>query len=246
MKTRIAVVTLLAFFGLAAVAFAAFKNFDVKPGEFEPEKTPLVNAAWLNGIGCPTNAKTAAFNADFTDIVPGAPYTDPACLTGDPKDKKVEGLLLVKTGPTGNAAAAGADLKHVKGVTLTELGYDIRKPGLNNDDPRGSHCGAGAPRFNVETTSDFYFIGCNSPEPTSSTPGDGFMRLRWGGGTPGSLMGFDSAGVLVSVTGTVKSIQIILDEGQDASGGPDNFGLAVLDNIDVNGVLVGEGPTNPN
>jgi hypothetical protein len=42
-------------------------------------------------------------------------------------------------------------------------------------------------------------------------------------------------------TGTVKSIQIVFDEGQDASGALDQFGLAVLDNIDVNGMLVGRG-----
>jgi hypothetical protein len=44
----------------------------------------------------------------------------------------------------------------------------------------------------------------------------------------------------VSVAGTVKSIEIIFDEGYDT--GPDNFGAAILDNIDVNGVLVGRGP----
>jgi hypothetical protein len=40
----------------------------------------------------------------------------------------------------------------------------------------------------------------------------------------------------------VQSISIVFDEGQDASGGPDSSGLAVLDNIDVNMVLVGRGP----
>lgn len=39
----------------------------------------------------------------------------------------------------------------------------------------------------------------------------------------------------------MKKITIVFDEGQDASGGPDFFGLAVLDNIDVNGTLVGTG-----
>ena len=39
---------------------------------------------------------------------------------------------------------------------------------------------------------------------------------------------------------TVSSITIIFDEGQDTN--PDYFGLAVLDNIDVNGTLVGRGP----
>jgi hypothetical protein len=40
----------------------------------------------------------------------------------------------------------------------------------------------------------------------------------------------------------VKSISIVFDEGQDT--GPDNFGLAVLDNIDVNGTLVGNHEAN--
>jgi len=31
-----------------------------------------------------------------------------------------------------------------------------------------------------------------------------------------------------------------MDEGADT--GPDNFGVAILDNIDVNGTLVGQGP----
>jgi hypothetical protein len=49
------------------------------------------------------------------------------------------------------------------------------------------------------------------------------------------------ANQLVNIQGTkVSSIQIVFDEGQD-TGGPDNFGLAVLDNVDVNGTLVGRG-----
>ena len=39
---------------------------------------------------------------------------------------------------------------------------------------------------------------------------------------------------------TVDAIQIIFDEGQDT--GPDNFGLAVLDNIRVNDQVAGRGP----
>jgi hypothetical protein len=41
---------------------------------------------------------------------------------------------------------------------------------------------------------------------------------------------------------TVDSISLVFDEGQDASGGPDQFGLAVLDNINVNGTFAGRGP----
>jgi hypothetical protein len=243
MKRFICLLAVLAF-AVPGVAFADDdgKNFNqVKEGEFDPVKTFLVQGEWLSGIGCPTGAKTAV--CDPTDpncnkFVAGPAYTDPACPTGDPKDKRNAGLLLAKTGPTPNIAAAVAELKNVKGITLTELGYDIRKAGPAILDDRGSHCGAGAPRFNVETTTGFFFVGCASPPPTTQSPGNGFIRLRWGGGGP--LVGFNaSTGLLVPITGTVKSITILFDEGTDT--GPDNFGLAVIDNIDVNGVLVGHG-----
>lgn len=245
MRKRLLVAGAIALFGVSGVAYAA-GGFNVKPGEFEPHKTPLVNAAWLNGIGCPTGAKTAEYiPPDFTDTRPGPAYTDPACPTGDAKDRTVEGLLLAKTGPTSNAAAAGAHISGFKG-TLTELGWDIRKPNNTGDD-RGSHCGAGAPRWNVQTTDgDFYFIGCNSPAPTTQTDGAGFVRERWGNGTAGSVMGFNATEgfAFEPITGEVNFIEIVFDEGQDT--GPDNFGLAVLDNIDINGTLIGRGPTNPN
>jgi hypothetical protein len=233
-KVVIAVVPVL-LLALVAGAWAAVRHFPVRAGEYDPLRTHLVQGTWVSGIGCPTNARTAG----YTDgVVPGDRYTDPACDTGDPRDRKVRGLLLAKTGPTPNVASAVARVKGVRGLVLTELGYDIRKPGTATD-PRGSHCGAGAPRFNVRTADGaLYFIGCNSPAATSATVGTGWIRLRWGGDSqplpaygPGGLM--DISGM------TVKSIRIVFDEGQDT--GPDSFGLAVLDNIDVNGHLTGRG-----
>jgi len=50
-------------------------------------------------------------------------------------------------------------------------------------------------------------------------PGQGFVRMRWGGSVP--------------------SLTIVFDEGTDT--GPDFFGAAILDDIDVNGTLVGQG-----
>jgi hypothetical protein len=230
---------------LLAVAAGAFANgfgfFSVRAGEFDPLKTHLVQGTWLDGIGCPTDARTT------TDgVTEGPSYTDPACPAGDPRDKHVRGLLLAKTGPTvENFASAVAEVKGVRGKELNELGYDIRKPGPGPSDDRGSHCGAGAPRFNVETDDGgFYFLGCNSPSATKVTPltPAGWLRLRWGG--PDPLMAYDvnNGFALVSIKGkTLKSLTIVFDEGTDAAGGPDNFGLAVLDNIDVNGRLVGTG-----
>jgi hypothetical protein len=154
---------------------------------------------------------------------------------------RVEILILAKTGPTGNFASAVADIKGVEGKPLTELGWDIRKPGVDTPaGPRGSHCGAGAPRWNIATMDGgFCFIGCNSPTLVF-TPGDGYQRHR--SGAAGTLLAYNaSTGLLDNINGKkIKRLQIVFDEGYDT--GPDNFGLAVLDNIDVNGTLVGRGP----
>jgi hypothetical protein len=240
MKLRTLVVTLAILTLTAGAAYAAAR-FAVRASEFDPAGTFLVQAEWLDGIGCPTNAKISADGSTTT-----AHYTDPACATGDSSDSRNQGLLLAKTGPTANFASAGADVTGVKGITLTELGYDIRKYGPDTRaGARGSHCGAGAPRFNV-TASDgvtYDFIGCNSAATpaTSEVDGQGWIRLRWGNGV---ILAFAAngprAGQIVNISGvTVSSIQIVFDEGQDIN--PDFFGLAVLDNIDVNGTLVGRG-----
>src|SRR5438132_6429996 len=199
------------------------KRFEVKPGEFDPEHTHLVQAAWLEGIGCPTNAKTSGVsNSDV--------FTDPACPDGDASDKKIEGLLLAKTGPTANIAAAFARIEGVKGQTLKELGWDIRKT-VSSLDLRGSHCGAGAPRFNVSARDPdtrregFFFIGCNSPPATTQAPGLGYIRMRWGGdGAPVVAAPSDAsapckpslppAAAGCDITGfEIRSLSILFDEG---------------------------------
>jgi hypothetical protein len=242
MKRRLAVAAGAAsLLVVAATAYATAMHghgLGVRAKEYDPKRTFLVQASWVDGIGCPTRARTATYDAGG-NLVRGPKYTDSACPKGDWRDRHVRGLLLAKTGPTSNVAAATAQVLGVRGKTLSELGYDIRKVGSASD-PRGSHCGAGAPRFNIETADgSFYFLGCNSPPADTSTVGDGWIRLRWGG--PGPLNAFPaSGGGAVDIKGkTLKSLSIVFDEGQDT--GPDLFGLAVLDNIDVNGRLVGTG-----
>jgi hypothetical protein len=228
---------------IAKTASAHSSGFTVEAQVFDPAGTHLVAAEWERGIGCPPVG--ASISLDGTTLTP---YNDPACATGDPSDKHNEGLLLVKTGPTGNFAAAGAVLHGVKGIVLSELGYDIRKPGASVADPRGSHCDGGAPRFNITIAGNIYFLACNSPAPNSDSPGNGWQRLRWGTST--ELLAFPQIStqpcIVTPPSGAcnikgqaVDSIEIVFDEGDDT--GPDNFGAAVLDNIDVNGVLAGRG-----
>jgi len=203
-------------------------DFTVVPFEFDPAGTHLVASIWKSGAGCTSSG-----------VVPAAasrnppPFSDPGCPTTDTRDNRVEGLVLAKTGPTATNASAGASLLGVKGITLSELGYDLRKPDAFTE-IRGSHCGAGAPRFSIVTQDGVrHVLGCTSPAPIQTTVGN-WIRLRWAPST---------AFPPIESTATVKNIQIILDEGQDT--GPDNFGLAVLDNIDVNGTLVGRSPARP-
>lgn len=223
------------FLATAAVVVAALPEFhEVKPIQFDPSKSQLVGAGWIEGIGCATDASYFDY---YTNA--NATYTDPACLTGDIKDKKNEGLLLSKVGPLGNFAEAGAELKNVKGMAVTELGYDIRKPS-SADDGRGSHCGAGSPRFQVRSGANVYYVGCTSPLANSVVAGTGFQRLRWGGSS--SLMGYDAyTFVLTDITGIIAdAIFIEFDDSNEV--GPDNFGAAILDNIALNGTLIGRGP----
>src|SRR6266853_4917478 len=96
-------------------------NINAVPFEYDPQHLNVVAAEWKGGIGC---------QATF----------DPAvCTVGDSSDNFVAGLLLVKSGSTAQIASAGVSLTGVKGITLTELGYDIRKNTSRSDD-NGSHC----------------------------------------------------------------------------------------------------------
>ncbi len=116
--------------------------------------------------------------------------------------------------------------------------YDIRKSGGSGTSPLGSHCGAGAPRFDVvDSLGNVHFVGCSSPPPTVAGTSTGWVRLRWG---PLQLA---AAFPPILATTVVDRIVIVFDEGQDASGGPDSFGAAILDNIE-NTTLVGHGDTN--
>ena len=211
-------------------------GFAVVPAIFDPGDGDLIPSGWIEGIGCPTKQLIAIYPSTKRN---GA-YMEPGCPTGDPRDTENTGLLLVKGGPTNDNASSGANIVGVQGVVLKELGYDFR---------RGLHCGAGSPRFDIDTADGkSYFLGCNSPVATSTTPAattpypasatSGFVRLRWGGTSP--LQAYNaSTGNLETVASQVKHLSIVFDEGQDT--GPDFTGMAILDNIDVNGVLVGLG-----
>ncbi len=95
--------------------------------------------------------------------------------------------------------------------------------------------------FQLVKGNDVYSIGCTSPLPDTQGVGDGFLRLRWGTGT--TLNAYLNGVTLTNISGmTFDKAYIVFQDGYGA-GTADlgNFGLADIDNIDVNGTLVGQG-----
>jgi len=230
--SRAGFLAIFASFALAGAAIAATLVFkEAHTGKYDPAHTFLVQAVWQEGIGCPTNASTTP------DGVNKVGYTDPACTTGDQKDDHVSGVLLAKTGPTSNFAEPFLTLKDITTTQIHELGYDIRKPTGWND-PRGSQCSSDGPTFQLVKGADVYYVACSSPPPDGQTVGNGWLRLTWG--TGGVLTAYLNGVTPTNIDSmTFDAIYVILQAGQDE--GPENFGLAVLDNIDVNGVRIGKG-----
>src|SRR5439155_16332211 len=100
MRFRLFLAPLLALMASVTAASADSPSFrQVQPRTFDPAKTFLVQAAWSDGIGCPTSAKVAT----YPSTTQTGNYTDPACAAaGEPNDPRNQGLLLAKTGPTSN------------------------------------------------------------------------------------------------------------------------------------------------
>jgi hypothetical protein len=137
-------------------------------------------------------------------------------------DPRNRGLVLAKSASASTDAWAGAVIQNVTGMTLTELSFDFRA---------SIPCGANSPQFVVVTTDRVTHTigGCTSiPNTPSSSAPMGWTRLR-----------FDLSQGPQAITSPVQSITLELDKGSPQTGS-----IAVIDNIEVNGVPVGKGATS--
>jgi hypothetical protein len=217
---RFITVTAIATFAVCSTALATQINkytavpftFIGKPnvcGNPYPPGHNIVTAAWLGGMGLPDDGTTS----------------NPSSLRGEHQ----LGLLLNKNGLTSDCSSAGAVISNWrKGDKITQLGFDYRI---------GTHCGAGAPRFNVTTTTgQTYFAGCqygiHSPAPQDA---------EWERVVFSDPADFFPAGF--SFATSIQSISIVYDEGTDTAGlnDPNGVGLVVLDNININGNYITRG-----
>jgi hypothetical protein len=164
---------------------------------YDPAATNTVAATWMDGTGA-ASTSTATTAADTRN----------------------QGLLLSKTSNASNQAQAGVVIRDVEGISLTQLGYDIRV---------GSQCTALSPRFVVVTTDDVvHKIGCASGT-AQPAPVAGWKRLRFDPANPAQTVPAIPAG------SKVKSIHLVHDGGPEAGSS-----IVVLDNIDINGKIIGQ------
>jgi hypothetical protein len=181
-------------------------------------------------MGLPDNGGA---NTTFTTVLVPANQQDPHL-----------GLLLSKNGPTPDCSSSGAIIKGVKGMTVTStfhVGFDYRN---------GGHCGAGAPRFNIDTNMGFFFVGCaNAPQSPAPQDPAQWTRTR----SVLTTCGPECFPGPVPSGATINSINILFDEGTDTGNAPGEIvettgvpgtgaaGLAVIDNIDINGKIITRG-----
>jgi hypothetical protein len=136
-------------------------------------------------------------------LVPGV--FDPG-NTGCPVATYSNGVLhLEKNCPTPTNAAAGADITGLEGQTFTSASFTLAS---------ASQCQGGSPRFDVVTTDNLFFLGCNDVTPTIN--GDGTVTYSFT-----AADGFPSP-----ITGTIQAVDVLIDVE----------GTADLTNIMVNGV----------
>lgn len=176
-----------------------------------------VQAAWAAGIGLPVSASNAR-----------------------------QGLFLSKQLKTSDCSAGIANFTGISPASpifLTELGFDVDSAQSAADAPfdidNPLHCGAGAPRITIILQDNSIFaFACSYGTHTrrnsvGGAPPVTWNRVRFGdadasylGGPTTTFPGFNTAQVI--------SMQIEFDEGTDQG-----TGQTIIDNIDINGVLIG-------
>ena len=125
--------------------------------------------------------------------------------------KKTKTLHLEKNCPTATNAAAGVDVTGVSGQTFQSASFALAST---------SQCQGGSPRFNVDTTTGFFFLGCNNVTPTTNANGTVTYTF-----TAATLA---AAGQQVPTpTGTIESVSVLIDVQ----------GTADLTKVMVNGKL---------
>ena len=139
----------------------------------------------------------------------------------DSNDPQNQGLLITKSSTSATKATAGIVITNADGMALTALGFDIRN---------GSQCTARTPAFVVVTSDGVnHTVGGCTKGTKQSSPAQGWTRLRFDPSNPAQATPPIASGT------TVKTIQLVINEGTDAGSG-----MVILDNILINKTVIGK------
>jgi len=140
-------------------------------------------------IAAAAAAGVLAFAAGATAALEPGVY-DPG-NTGCPKASFANGVLhLEKNCPSATNAAAGANITGLVGQTFKSASFTLAST---------SQCHGGSPRFNIETTTATFFLGCNNVIPNGTTYTFDQQSLA----AAGNQVPFP--------TGTIKGASILID-----------------------------------
>jgi hypothetical protein len=140
----------------------------------------------------------------------GVPYTSK-------KDPTNQGLVLRKNPSGPSSAIAGAALKGAAGSQLTALSFDMRSD---------SECSKGAPQFVVVTADDVVHKGSCASGTIQPLAVPGWQRVSFNPTNGAQLSPAVAPGM------AVKTIALVMDHSTGT-------GMAVLDNINLNGKYIG-------
>jgi len=213
--------------GMAAGSYGAQINITAQNGKTTTVPVALIITSGSEGGSGTTGGMFAqAYMSDPRSGTLAAAWVDDLgaspLSTTDPRNR---GLALATSASASAGTWAGAVIENVTGMSLTELGFDFRA---------SVQCSTNSLQFVVVTADGVKHTvgGCTSSPttPPSSAP-TGWMRLR-----------FDPSQATptpISKTDHVQSISIVLDKGSTSTGS-----IAVIDNIEINGVPVGKRTTS--
>lgn len=141
---------------------------------------------------------------------------------GNGGNSRYSGLVLSIDGTVPADSQVGALIQNAGGLSLTELGFDLRV---------GSQCTKTSPRFVVMTTDGVTHVYACAMGTIAASSVPGWRRVRF---DPTSAQQTTQP---ITPGEQVKSIALVLDQGPGADPSTAG-GLAVIDNIDVNGTIV--------
>ena len=133
------------------------------------------------------------------------------------KDPTNQGLVLRKNPSGPSSAIAGAALQGAAGSQLTALSFDMRSD---------SECSKGAPQFVVVTADEVVHKASCGTGTVQQLAVPGWQRVSFNPMNSGQLSPAVAPGT------AVKTIALVMDHSSGT-------GMAVLDNINVNGRYVG-------